>query len=99
MAIGIVLAFKFSAHTKRVSEAEVTRVKSHLASVGLPTDIKDVPGLTLDADQLMDLIAQDKKVKRGKLNLILVRGLGQAFVAPDIDPAEMRAFLAQVAAR
>ena len=42
-------------------------------------------------DRLMDLIAQDKKVKRGKLTFILVRGIGNAFVAPDVDPAEVRA--------
>ena len=29
----------------------------------------------------MDLIAQDKKVKRGKLTFILARGIGTAFVA------------------
>jgi 3-dehydroquinate synthetase len=43
----------------------------------------------------MALIAQDKKVRRGKLAFILLRGIGQAFVAPDIDPAEVRAFLAE----
>ena len=41
----------------------------------------------------MDLIAQDKKVKRGKLTFILVRGIGQAFVENNVDPAEVRAFL------
>ncbi len=44
-------------------------------------------------DELMDLIAQDKKVKRGKLTFILVRGIGRAFVANDVDAAEVRAFL------
>ncbi len=49
-----------------------------------------MPGL----DALMDLIAQDKKVKRGKLTFILVRGIGQAFVENDVSAAEVRAFLA-----
>jgi 3-dehydroquinate synthetase len=48
-----------------------------------------------DADALMTLIAQDKKVKRGTLTFILTRGIGQAFVAPDVDPAQVRAFLEQ----
>jgi 3-dehydroquinate synthase len=43
----------------------------------------------------MELIAQDKKVRRGKLTFILVRGIGQAFVAPDVDPAQVRDFLAR----
>jgi 3-dehydroquinate synthetase len=46
-----------------------------------------------DVDRLMDLIAQDKKVKRGKLTFILARGIGAAFIAPDVDAAEVRAFL------
>ena len=43
----------------------------------------------------MDLIAQDKKVKRGKLTFILVRGIGSGFVASDVDAAEVRAFLTE----
>ena len=46
------------------------------------------------ADRLMDLIAQDKKVKRGALTFILVRGIGKAFVENNVDPADVRAFLA-----
>ena len=47
----------------------------------------------------MDLIAQDKKVKRGKLTFILSRGIGQAFVANDVDPAQVRGFLQQTITR
>ena len=45
----------------------------------------------------MELIAQDKKVQRGKLTFILARGIGQSFIAPDVDAAEVRAFLARKA--
>ena len=41
----------------------------------------------------MDLISQDKKVKRGKLTFILVRGIGQAFIENNVEAAEVRAFL------
>ena len=47
----------------------------------------------------MELIAQDKKVKRGKLTFILARGIGAGFIAPDVDAAEVRAFLAEKLAR
>ena len=43
----------------------------------------------------MDLIAQDKKVKRGKLTFILARGIGAGFIANDVDAADVRAFLVQ----
>jgi 3-dehydroquinate synthetase len=41
----------------------------------------------------MDLIAQDKKVKRGALTFILVRGIGASFVERNVYAAEVRAFL------
>ncbi len=53
------------------------------------------PGGPPDADRLMDLMAQDKKVKRGRLTFILLRDIGKAYIAPDVDPAQVRAFLAE----
>ena len=37
--------------------------------------------------------AQDKKAEGGRLTFILARSAGDTFVARDVDPAEMRAFL------
>ena len=94
VALGIVLAFAFSARRGLVPESEAARVARHFASVGLPTRLSEIEGGLPDTDQLLKLIAQDKKVKQGKLTFILTRGVGKAFIAPDIDPAEVRAFLA-----
>jgi 3-dehydroquinate synthetase len=93
VALGTVLAFEFSAARSLIGQADAARVRAHLAAVGLPTYLKDVPGGVPVIDALMDLIAQDKKVKRGKLTFILVRGIGQAFVENDVSAAEVRAFL------
>jgi 3-dehydroquinate synthase len=95
VSLGIACAFEFSARRGLLPQADADRAVRHLAAVGLPTDIRDVPAVQTDADALMALIAQDKKVRRGKLTFILVRRIGQAFVAPDVDPAEVRDFLAQ----
>jgi 3-dehydroquinate synthase len=95
VSLGMALAFEFSARRGLLPMADAERATRHLASVGLPTRISEVPGEQPTADRLMDLIAQDKKVKRGKLTFILVRGIGQAFVERDVDPAEVRAFLAE----
>jgi 3-dehydroquinate synthase len=94
VALGIVLAFAFSAQRGLISPDEAARVKRHIAATGLPTRIGDVPEPLPTAERLMALMAQDKKVKRGKLIFILVRGIGNAFVETDVDPAELRAFLA-----
>ena len=57
--------------------------------------MNEVPSGVPGPNVLMDLIAQDKKVKRGALTFILVRGIGQAFIENNVDPAEVRAFLQQ----
>jgi 3-dehydroquinate synthase len=95
VALGMSLAFEFSARKGLIPQADADRVIKHLAAVGLPTHVKDVPGEWPDVDAMMELISQDKKVKRGRLTFILVRGIGQAFVTRDVEAAEIRAFLAE----
>jgi len=95
IALGIVCAFEFSTRLGLMPTNDAGRVAHHLAAAGLPTRPSDVPALRTDPDRLMTLIAQDKKVVRGKLTFILARGIGQAFVERDVDPAQVRAFLAE----
>jgi len=93
VALGTALAFEFSAGKKLIPQSDAARASAHLAAVGLPTHLKDVQGGVPGVDALLDLIAQDKKVKRGKLTFILVRGIGQAFIENNVDPAELHTFL------
>jgi 3-dehydroquinate synthase len=97
VAIGMVLAAEFSAQLGMVSQADAARVERHLSLVGLPTRLQDIAGFTqeglADADALMALMAQDKKVKRGKLTFILLEAVGRAVIANDVEPALVRDFL------
>jgi 3-dehydroquinate synthase len=93
VAIGMVLAHEFSARMNLASPDAASQVKAHLKEVGLPTVIQDIPGALPPADVLMDAIAQDKKVKAGKLTFILTRGIGQSFVADDVPASEVLSFL------
>ena len=95
VAAGIALAFGFSARLGLIPAPEADRAIRHLADVGLPTRPRDISGGLPDADALMDLMAQDKKVKRGMLTFILVRGIGSAFVEQGVDAAQVRAFLSE----
>jgi 3-dehydroquinate synthase len=95
VAIGMALAFAFSAKQGLVSAAEAERATRHLAAVGLPTRPQDISGPLPSIDQLMELIAQDKKVKRGMLTFILVKGIGAAFVEGGVDAGAVRAFLGE----
>jgi 3-dehydroquinate synthase len=94
IAAGMALAFEFSARRQGlVSKADAARVIRHLAETGLPTRLADIAGPLPSVDQMMELIAQDKKVKRGMLTFILVRGIGEAFIEAGVDAREVRVFL------
>jgi len=95
IALGMVCAFDFSARRALAPAADAERVRQHLAAVGLPTHLSQVAGGLPGVDRLMDLIGQDKKVKRGRLTFILARGIGGAFIAPDVEAAEVQSFLAE----
>jgi 3-dehydroquinate synthase len=95
VAAGMALAFEFSARLGLLPPAEAERAIRHLAEVGLPTRPKDIAGGLPEADALMGLMAQDKKVKRGALTFILVRGIGAAFVERGVDAAQVRTFLSE----
>jgi 3-dehydroquinate synthase len=95
VAAGMALAFAFSARQGLLPATEAERAIRHLADVGLPTRVKEIPGALPPVDHLMDLIAQDKKVKRGMLTFILVHGIGAAFVEAGVDPGAVRAFLSE----
>jgi 3-dehydroquinate synthetase len=95
IAIGMALALEFSARHQLMRMADADRAIRHFEASQLPTTIFAIRGGAPDLDTLMDLIAQDKKVKRGKLTFILARGIGTTFVASDVDPNDVRAFLGE----
>ncbi|TYL91521.1 3-dehydroquinate synthase [Bradyrhizobium rifense] len=97
VSIGMTLAAQFSAKLGMIGEADAARVERHLIEAGLPTRLQDIAGFAqeglADADALMALMAQDKKVKRGKLTFILLEAVGRAVIAEDVEPAPVRDFL------
>ncbi|MFC4170902.1 3-dehydroquinate synthase [Microvirga sp. GCM10011540] len=93
VAIGLAQAFRFSAALGLCPVADAERVEAHLAAAGLPTRLNQVPGGYGTVDDLLDAMAQDKKVKGGALTFILARGIGQSFIAPGIGIDKVRAFL------
>ena len=50
----------------------------------MKVDLSDIKGDLPDADALLDLMGQDKKVVDGQLRFILARGIGTAFVTADV---------------
>jgi len=99
VSVGMVLAAQLSAQLGMIADDDATRIQRHLVDVGLPTRLQDIAGFAqeglADADALMALMAQDKKVKRGRLTFILMRAIGQAVISNDVEPALVRDFLAR----
>jgi shikimate kinase/3-dehydroquinate synthase len=93
VAIGMVSAFRFSRDLGLCSGQDATRAEAHLKAVGLPTRMRDIPGFDARTEDLLAAMRQDKKVDRGRLTFILARGIGQSFVARDVDEAAVSAFL------
>jgi len=93
VAIGCALAFELSYRLGLVSQEEPSRVREHLAAMGMKKDLADIPGDLPDADALLDLMGQDKKVVDGQLRFILARCIGDAFVTADVPPEAVRDLL------
>ncbi len=94
VAIGMVMAFALSARLGLGPDAaEVARVRHHLASVGLPTEPRAVPGVAWQADRLLDHMSRDKKVQNGRITFILARAIGAAEILPDVPVEAVRAVL------
>ncbi len=93
VAIGCALAFQLSAKLGLCPQEDPSRVRAHLKTMGMKTDLKDIDGALPDAEALLDLMGQDKKVVDGQLRFILARGIGDAFVTSDVPRAAVLAVL------
>jgi 3-dehydroquinate synthase len=86
VAVGMVLAFRLSSALGLCPAEDAARVRAHLARHGLPTAPRELPGLGgVDAAAFVAHMMSDKKVSAGRPTFILARGIGRAFVEPDVD--------------
>lgn len=97
VAIGMVLAARFSQDRGLLPEDLPERIARHIAAAGLPTTfarIREMCGGELpSAGTLLTFMAQDKKVIGGEINLVLLRAIGEAFVARNVPASAIHAFL------
>jgi 3-dehydroquinate synthetase len=74
------------------------RVAAQFAGMGQKRRLADIPGALPDAEGLIRLMGQDKKVRQGRLTFILARGIGEAFVTREADLSAVRAVLEEALA-
>jgi len=99
VAIGCGLAFALSGKLGLCPAEDRLRVREHFVAMGLTRTVCDIPGVLPKADTLVRLMKQDKKVRKGKNRLVLVNGIGRAFVAPDVDENAIREILEEATRR
>ena len=87
VAIGMALAFRFSAERGLCAVEAAQRVAAHLGEVKLPTSFDADPGA------LIEHIRHDKKGAGGSVPFILAKGIGQAFVDQNVSLEDVRDFL------
>ena len=93
VALGMVLAFDFAVKQGLATGQDAHRVRRHIAASGLPTGLSEIGLSGAAADRLIAHMGRDKKVRDGKITLILPRRLGEVFVMRDAPVDALRAFL------
>ncbi|RED13243.1 3-dehydroquinate synthase [Pontivivens insulae] len=95
VAVGCVLAFELSSRLGLCPQEAPGRVAAHLTMMGMKVRLGDIDGALPDADGLIALMGQDKKVQDGQITFILARAIGEAFVARDVDLSVVRDLLTE----
>ena len=93
VAIGMVMAFRFSEQLGLCPAGTADRVAAHLKAMDLPVSVNHIRQHLPEAGSLMEIMRQDKKSEGGRMVFILTRAIGEAFVARDVDETAVRAFL------
>ena len=92
VAIGMACAFKLSVIMKLLSISEAKKCIDLISKFNLPTKLKDIKGIKLSAKQLLDKFYLDKKVKNGKIRVILCNGIGSALIQNDLNEKVLKNF-------
>lgn len=92
VAAGIALAFRYSAHKELCSPDDAQRVSAHFEAAGLPHGLASA-GVHAKGVQLVAHMMHDKKMEGGTLPFLLARGIGETFLARDVDLDDVAAFL------
>jgi 3-dehydroquinate synthase len=97
VALGMCLAFDLAVRLGHCPAGDAARAKRHLAAAGLATALAALPAALKDPARLLAQMRKDKKVKAGRITLVLPRRIGEVFVTGDVAPETLLDFLAAAA--
>ena len=93
VAIGMVMAFAFSAQYGSVEVEDVASIKAALRNANLPIHPGEIKGFDAGPEALINHMRKDKKVNAGAMVFILAHAIGETFVANDVQENDLLAFL------
>lgn len=92
---GMCMASDLSVRLGWLTAADRDRIISLIERAGLPTK----PPQDIDTTRFLELMAVDKKVRDGRIHLVLLKGIGHALLSNDFDPGMLRQTLTYQANR
>ena len=95
VAIGMIMAAELSVRLGYLSRQDCGRIRAHFENVGLPVAVPKIPGVNWTADKLLAHMRQDKKISGGKITLILMKGIGNAFRTNSVDETDILSLISQ----
>ncbi len=98
VAMGMVLAARYSVRRGEMHGQDAERIAAHFRAMEMRADLTEL-GLDCDGRQLADHMLHDKKMDAGTLPFLLMRGIGQAYLAKDVALDDVAAFLNDELAR
>ena len=93
VSLGMVLALRLSVKMNFCPREDVDRLQAHLAAAQLPTDPSMIQETCFQIDEMINVMAQDKKVLQNKMRFILAHKIGDTFISDDVSEEILRDFL------
>jgi len=88
ISIGMASAAKISYKKKNITEFEYNKILDHLNKIGLPHHDKRI-----NSNKIYKIMQSDKKNTEGKINLVLLKKIGQAYFERGLDKEKIKKLL------
>lgn len=95
VAIGMIMATELSTRLGFLESQDCGRIRAHFKSVGLPVTVPEIDNVNWNAEKLLAHMRQDKKISGGRITLILLQAIGDAFSTKTIDESDILSLLRQ----
>lgn len=92
VALGMILAARYSARRGTMPKASADHVASHFADVGMRSRLSELK-LECDGSGLVRHMLHDKKMDAGTLPFVLMKGIGSAYLDRDVSLDDVAALL------